>query len=79
MLPSSLHYNLKTDLAQTCVKDGLRSDPTANCLNLDLITPEQPVLPAAPVWQETCENEIGVRKGGEGGAGCLPWEPVVDK
>lgn len=70
VLPSSLHYNLKTDLAQTRVKDGLRSGPTANCLNLDLISPEQPLVPAAHFWQETCENEIGVKNERET-LGCL--------
>lgn len=38
------------------MKDDLSSGPTANCLNLDLITPEQPVVPALRIWQGTFEN-----------------------
>lgn len=45
------------------MKDGLRSGPAANCLNPDLITPEQPQLPAPHIWQQTRENQIAVRDG----------------
>lgn len=49
------------------MKDDLSSGPTANCLNLDLITPEHPVLQAFHIWQGTFEiSLISVRKLGRG-------------
>ena len=41
------------------MKDDLSSGPTANCLNLDLITPEHPMLQVFHIWQGTFENELG--------------------
>lgn len=41
------------------MKDDLSSGPTANCLNLDLITPEHPMLQAFRIWQGTSENQLG--------------------